>query len=58
MVRRQEPLTTTYRWYLATWAKRLSWTEVGAIFRTSWDSMCRAVEHAVAWAWRTEIWAR
>jgi transposase len=42
-------LTTTYRWYLATWAKRLSWQEVGSIFRTSWDSVCRAVEHAVEW---------
>ena len=42
-------LTTTYRWYLATWAKRLSWSEVGSIFRTSWDSVCRAVEHAVEW---------
>jgi transposase len=42
-------LTTTYRWYLATWAKRLSWSEVGAIFRTSWDSIRRAVEHAVEW---------
>jgi transposase len=42
-------LTTTYRWFLATWAKRLSWSEVGTIFRTSWDSVCRAVEHAVAW---------
>ena len=42
-------LTITYRWYLATWAKRLSWSEVGSIFRTSWDSICRAVEHAVGW---------
>ena len=42
-------LTTTYRWYLATWARRLSWSEVGSIFRTSWDSVCRAVEHAVEW---------
>jgi transposase len=42
-------LTTTYRWYLATWAKRLSWGEVGSIFRTSWDSVCRAVEYAVEW---------
>ena len=42
-------LTTTYRWYLASWAKRLSWSEVGSIFRTSWDSVCRAVEHAVEW---------
>jgi transposase len=42
-------LTTTYRWYLASWAKRLSWSEVGSIFRTSWDSVCRAVEYAVEW---------
>jgi transposase len=42
-------LTTTYRWYLATWAKRLSWSEVASVFRTSWDSVCRAVAHAVAW---------
>src|ERR1700674_3176134 len=42
-------LTPTYRWYLASWAKRLSWSEVGSIFRTSWDSVCRAVEHAVEW---------
>jgi transposase len=42
-------LTTTYRWFLASWARRLSWGEVGSIFRTSWDSVCRAVEHAVEW---------
>ena len=42
-------MTTTYRWYLSTWAKRLSWSEVGSVFRTSWDSVCRAVEHAVEW---------
>jgi transposase len=42
-------LTTTYRWFLSTWAKRLSWSDVASIFRTSWDSVCRAVEHAVEW---------
>ena len=42
-------LTTSYRWFLASWAKRLSWSEVASIFRTSWDSVLRAVEHAVAW---------
>jgi transposase len=42
-------LTTTYRWFLSTWAKRLSWSEVAAIFRSSWDSVCRAVENAVEW---------
>jgi transposase len=45
----KDRLTTTYRWYLATWAKRPSGSEVGSIFRTSWDSVCRAVEHAVEW---------
>ena len=42
-------LTTTYRWFLGSCAKRLSWGGVGSIFRTSWDSVCRAVEHAVEW---------
>jgi transposase len=42
-------LTTTYRWFLATWAKRLSWSEVASIFRTSWDSVRRGVAHAVEW---------
>jgi transposase len=42
-------LTISYRWFLATWAKRLSWSEVAAVFRTSWDSVFRAVAHAVAW---------
>lgn len=41
--------TTTYRWFLARWARRLSWSEVGRIFHTSWDSVCRAVEYAVTW---------
>ena len=42
-------LTTTSRRSLATWARRLSWSEVAAIYRTSWDSIFRAVGHAVAW---------
>jgi transposase len=42
-------LTTTYRWFLASWARRLSWGEVGTTFRTSWESVRRAVEHAVEW---------
>ena len=42
-------LTTTYAWFLARWAKRLSWREVAATFRTTWDSVFRAVAMAVAW---------
>ena len=42
-------LTTSYRWSLATWARRLSWSEVASVFRTSWDSVFRAVGYAVEW---------
>jgi transposase len=42
-------LTTTYRWFLANWAKRLSWSEVASAFRASWDGVRRAVAHAVEW---------
>jgi len=43
------PLTTSYRWFLARWAKRLAWNEVAAIFRTSWRSVFESVKHAVFW---------
>jgi transposase len=42
-------LTTTYAWFLARWAKRLSWTEVAEAFRTTWEQVFRAVEMAVTW---------
>jgi transposase len=42
-------LTTTYAWFLARWAKRLSWKEVADVFHTSWDSVFKAVEMAVDW---------
>lgn len=42
-------LTTTYAWFLARWAKRLSWQEVGTAFSTSWDNVFRSVKMAVAW---------
>jgi transposase len=42
-------LTTTYQWFLARWAKRLSWKEVARVFSTSWDQVFRSVAMAVAW---------
>lgn len=36
-------------WFLASWAKLLSWSDVAKKFRTSWDSVFRAVERAVEW---------
>ena len=45
-------LTTAYRWFLARWAKRLSWKEVAETFHTSWDNVFRAVQMAVEWGRR------
>ena len=42
-------LTDAYAHFLARWAKRLSWAEVARVFRTSWDSVFRAVERTVEW---------
>ncbi len=42
-------LTEAYTWYLADWAKRLSWKEVAEVFRTSWDHVFCSVERAVTW---------
>ena len=41
--------TLEYRCFLARWAKRLSWTEVAAVFGTTWDTVYRSVEWAVHW---------
>lgn len=45
----KSPLTTEYRWFLARWAKRLSWQEVATSFHTSWEAVYRSVQFAVAW---------
>ena len=42
-------LTETYAWFLAGWAKRLSWKEVAEAFRTTWDHVFCSVEMAVTW---------
>ena len=41
--------TTSYRWFLARWAKRLSWDEVACIFHTTWRNVFESVKHAVLW---------
>ncbi len=45
----KSPVTKTYAWFLARWAKRMSWSEVAAAFHTSWHKVFCAVEMAVAW---------
>jgi len=42
-------LTTSYRWFLARWAKHLSWEEVAGLFRTTWRNVFESVKHAVSW---------
>jgi transposase len=42
-------LTMEYQWFLARWAKRMSWKEVSIAFRISWDYVFEAVKHAVSW---------
>ncbi len=45
----KSPLTTEYKWFLARWARRMSWKEVSEAFRVSWDSVYTAVKQAVSW---------
>lgn len=42
-------ITHAYAWFLARWAKRLSWQEVAVAFETSWDTVFRSVQMAVSW---------
>jgi len=42
-------LTTTYAWFLADWARRLSWTEVAAVFHSTWHHVFSSVKMAVDW---------
>jgi transposase len=42
-------LTRSYRWFLARWARRMSWQEVAVVFHTSWEHVRDAVKHAVFW---------
>lgn len=42
-------LTVQMTWFLASWAKALSWTETAKRFGTSWDTVLTAVRHAVEW---------
>jgi transposase len=45
----KKQLTHAFAWFLATWAKRMSWLEVATAFRISWEHVFRSVELAVTW---------
>jgi len=42
-------LTRAYMIFLARWARKLSWKETAESFRTSWDTVCHAVQYVVDW---------
>jgi len=50
--------TQTYQWFLAQWARRLSWQETARVFGTSWQSVFEAVKFAVIWGWMHDTWKK
>ena len=45
----KERVTTSFAWFLASWAKRMSWKQVAVTFGVSWDTVYSAVKLAVAY---------
>ena len=45
----KSPLATDYQWFLAGWARRMSWKEVATCFEVSWDHVYNSVKQAVSW---------
>jgi transposase len=45
----KSPMATSYRWFLARWAKRMCWKDVATAFHVSWDRVFTAVKQAVSW---------
>ena len=45
--RGKSSMTAVYMSFLATWARRLSWTETARAFASTWDNVRRAVEWIV-----------
>lgn len=43
----KQELTTAYQFFLAKWAKRLSWQEVAEVFNTSWEKVYQSVSRVV-----------
>jgi transposase len=43
----KERLTKMFQYFLARWAKKLSWKDTAAAFQTSWESVFRSVKSVV-----------
>lgn len=48
----KETLCLSYQWFLARWAKKLSWTQVADSFGISYEAVFRSVQMAVFWGLR------
>lgn len=45
----KRPLTKSFAYFLAQWAKHMSWRETSLRFHTSWEMVYRSVKHIVEW---------
>jgi transposase len=45
----KQQITESFAWFIASWARTLSWSETGRRFGTTWDVVIACVKHAVAW---------
>jgi transposase len=45
----KSPVTHELKWFLAKWAKLMSWKEVATAFQVSWDCVFESVKQAVSW---------
>ncbi|MBL9105149.1 MAG: ISL3 family transposase [Myxococcales bacterium] len=43
----KQTITTSFAWFLAGWAQRMSWKEVARAFHVTWDTVFAAVKVAV-----------
>lgn len=41
--------TRAFSWFLASWAKRMSWKQTAYAFHVSWNTVARSVRRAVDW---------
>jgi len=51
----KERITNTYKIFLGSWAKRLSWTEVAEVFKTSWENVFSSVKWLVEYGLETRV---
>ena len=52
----KDRLTRSYKLFLASWAKRLSWKETAETFKTSWNSVYRSVSWVVEYGLNNRDW--